>query len=277
MELNFPIILHGENKNYYIYDEDITELKYNHLKQIKKGYIDNNREKLVAVKISSNKIINKETIYSIYHQNEILESLESYYIVKFFDYFEYENYLFSVYEYCNDCSLKQYVDKKFGTISFAEAMIILEEITQGFIEINKKNIIHGNISSKKILIHNSLIKISGFFKVINENKKNFHIDNFQNNDFLNNSFEKLFNISYSNKCDIFSIGIVIYSIIFKINPFIFSFCSDSDINEDNITLDEYKDLLENNKNKDIKFPFFPWRIYKFCRITSKNACCWRKE
>ena len=285
MNINYPLILHGEENTYYVSNKDIYNYPKKQIKQLKFGYINNNKSKIVAVKIIAKEFTDANYLIGKDKNKEFLELFENDYILKFFDYFEINDYLFFILEYCNQGSLREYLENYDGSISIKESIQMFEIISDAFNDIHSKGFVHRNITPNEILISNSLIKIAGFesSRFMDENKNYSNLTQFSiDENYKYKSFEILQKIQYTSKCDVFSVGVLIYSMINKGNPFINSFYKD-DPYED-LDDDKYLEILEENEGKEIIFPNLNDNedknlislLKKMLAVREKDRCNWNE-
>jgi serine/threonine protein kinase len=216
----------------------------------------------------------------------ILSSIQNENIVKYYDYFNENNYFNIVMEYCQGLDLKKYInkfkeeDKRIDRNSIYKYII---DICKGLKEIHSKNIIHKNIKPENlILTENNKIKICDFGI---DKQLNYHTKTPEDNinyiapEILNENNEN--EIIYNNKVDIWSLGCVIYELCtlrscFSDNISI-SDLKNNTPNGDYILLDEelnndydLNDLIKNLLNKDYKQRFSADEILDYIKKNFKN-------
>ncbi|KAM3128106.1 hypothetical protein pb186bvf_019807 [Paramecium bursaria] len=138
-------------------------------------------------------------------------------IVQLAQHFHNQEFYYLVFEYCNNESLQKYIQSKGGNLSEDQAIYFFAQILNGFQAMHEKNIIHGDISIKNILIHNEMIvKISDFgcSKVLEE-----RFTRTQRGTIGTIAPEIVNEEPYSYQADVFSIGSVVYFMIFGKYPF----------------------------------------------------------
>lgn len=116
-------------------------------------------------------------------------------------------------EYCKDGDLKKYLKKKEREgLPEAEVILIMKQIIKGYQQLAKNNTIHRDLKPANILINNNLFKICdfGFSKVIKDptvaNKTCVGSPIYMAPQILDKK-------DYSAKCDIWSLGIIMYQLI----------------------------------------------------------------
>ena len=159
-------------------------------------------------------------------------------IIKLYDNYENEKYIFLVMEYINGGNLISYLNKKHFNISEKKFSIIMKQIGEGIKYLHENGIVHRDIKPENIMIdkkgNNMNIKITdfGLSKIMSKNEK------------ANESFGTLFyaapeillRIPYGNKVDIWSLGVLLFYVLTGRFPF-------QDINEKGLG---HKIVLENN-------------------------------
>jgi hypothetical protein len=159
-------------------------------------------------------------------------------IIKLYDNYENEKYIFLVMEYINGGNLTSYLNKKHFNISEKKFSIIMKQIGEGIKYLHENGIVHRDIKPENIMIYekgnNINIKITdfGLSKIMSKNEK------------ANEAFGTLFyvapeillKIPYGNKVDIWSLGVLLFYVLTGRFPF-------QDINEKGLG---HKIILENN-------------------------------
>ena len=158
----------------------------------------------------------------------------------------------------------------FFDLSVDESLVILKQIVKAMLYANSKEVIHGNLSPSKILINNGIIKVGGFgLKVIK--------DLYHQNDWIMDRISKIYLFcyyapelingeKYDTKCDVWSVGIMFYQMIFKklpwtaYNPYQFYqniknqvIYFEKNIYDDAEIIDLLKNMLEIDKEKRFSF------------------------
>ncbi len=177
--------------------------------------------------LSDNYVLIKEIKKENINENNILKVIETMKklnnSVLLIDSIETKDYYYLISELCF-LSLEKYLNMRENPLTIHEIRETLLELNKIFKEMNEKNIIHGNLKPSNILL--SLNKS-------NINKMNFKISDFRINELrdikkmnLNNfqitmSPEVLKGEKYliSTKSDIWSLGIIIYYMLFKEFPY----------------------------------------------------------
>lgn len=156
----------------------------------------------------SNRLKNElEVTYYLSHPN----------IVKLFDYLQSDHNHYIIYEYCNGGTLESLL-KKEDFLSEEKCLYIFYQILSAFCYLDTMNILHRDIKPSNILFHNGQIKIAdfGFCKKVNSD-----LDLTQSiiGSPLYMAPEILKGDQYNSKVDVWSVGILIYEILFGICPY----------------------------------------------------------
>jgi calcium-dependent protein kinase len=177
---------------------------YVNTKKLDKTYV-------LKIKLKTD-VIDKETL--IYNS---LKNHTHTNVMQYSDYYENSEFYYFSYEYCDGETLDNYILKKYD-INEAEILLIIKQIITGLLFLHKNNIIHGDIKLDNILINDKMeIKIIDFdLSVLCENE---YLSDYV---FGTNPYiaPESYNLQiYSKKSDIWSLGILIYIIIFREFPY----------------------------------------------------------
>ncbi|CAD8046596.1 unnamed protein product [Paramecium primaurelia] len=201
-----------------------------------------NDNKIVALKIIDKKIL--QTDYAnqlIASEIEIMKLIEDKNIVKLIDVLQSVNNTYIITEYCNGGDLREYLKKR-KLISEVDAMNIFRDLLHGIKALLKIGIIHRDIKPANIMIHDGEFKITdfGFAKQVDS-----HIDAIMNSLVgtpLYMSPQILKRQSYTSKCDIWSLGLILYELLYGITPW----------HSSNLV-----ELMAKLDSKPLDFPCFP--------------------
>ncbi len=206
-------------------------------------------KKYAIKKISKKKLLDSEMNLNFKNELKILKNLKSHpNIIKFHS---IETTILNHYiieEYCNGGNLDQVIKKKINiekkTFSEDEAKYIIKNILQGISNLHSQNIIHRDLKTENILfkydniedllnqnIKKAQIKIIdfGFSRYLQKNEEANSILGtplYMDPIILKSITSGNFDISYDNKIDIWSIGIITYYILMGNLPFIGHTCDD---------------------------------------------------
>lgn len=218
------------------------------------GCHQDNKNKLVAVKVIDKKNITekdpKKFIELLQREITILQKLNHSNIVKMLDVAQTSNNIYIYLEYCNGGSLKDYIKKKGGFLSEKEAIIFFKELCEAFKVMESFKIVHRDIKPENVLIHNDQVKISdfGFSRVIEAGDPNYYS---RLGTPLYMPPQILKGEPYGPKCDVWSVGILLFFMLYGYHPFI--------PKGEESKISNLSNLLKNIENKEILFTDKPAR------------------
>ncbi|RHZ86087.1 hypothetical protein Glove_54g159 [Diversispora epigaea] len=76
--------------------------------------------------------------------------------------YENSNEYLLVLEYANGGTLRNYLESNFKNLEWSDKLNLAQQIAKGIQHLHSHNVIHRDLHSKNILIHNNIIKISDF-------------------------------------------------------------------------------------------------------------------
>ena len=187
-----------------------------------KVFIANNiiTNKIYAIKCIEINNFSQEELYNISREKLILHSLNHTGIIKLYDSFQYDNKFYTVMDYCKGGELEAYLkEKKF--LSEKEAKNIFKQIYNAVKYIHSQNIIHRDLKPNNILFKDEEKKnivlidfgISGYKNGKNYDKIKAGTFRFVPPEILEGNFES------NTKIDIWSMGLILYRMIFGKFPF----------------------------------------------------------
>ena len=240
--------------------------------------IENENLELV-IKLIELKLINvKIPETSIYQEISIMKMLDCNHSVKFYDSGKLGNSYAIVMEYCNGNTLNNLKREK-GKFSITEIKEILTQLNEVFKIMNNKHIIHRDLKPDNIFIN--------YPDLNNKNKFVVKLGDFGFSKELNNSLQAnsaygsplyaspqilnnyLFNQRnpYSSKCDLWSLGIIIYQLYFGEDPFNRNVKKEEDYYYNIINQKKpFKKIEENKKLQDL--------LDKIFEIDEKKRISW---
>ncbi|KAF0508478.1 kinase-like protein [Gigaspora margarita] len=126
-----------------------------------------------------------------------------------------------VLQCANDGNLQEYLRSNFKRLQWTDKLYIAKEISLGLMFLHNNNIIHQNLHSKNILIHNGQPKISdfGLSKLINGSSITSYLNVHGISVYMEPQY--LFNQNYNRdtKSDIYSFGVILWEISSGKPPF----------------------------------------------------------
>ena len=159
----------------------------------------------------------KETIRTFEKEAEILSKFNCRNIVKYYDSYKDNNNIYILMKYCDGDNLRNFIDKNMKRNTLIKEDILKDIIKQlciGIKEIHNKEIIHRDLKPENIFIDDKMhIKIGDFG--ISKQKQ---FDSYKSHTISKNKAGTDYYIApeiikegiYNNKCDIWSLGCIIY-------------------------------------------------------------------
>ncbi|CAD8142417.1 unnamed protein product [Paramecium pentaurelia] len=140
-------------------------------------------------------------------------------ILKFYDVFQNNQLVYIITEYCNQGDLQQFIQKQQITEDIAIDLII--HILNGLQHCKNNYIIHRDIKPANIFMNNGIPKLADFGFALCKNVQNgVEIQNYNVGTPMYMAPETLINNQYSFKSDLWSVGVVLYEMVFGQQPFI---------------------------------------------------------
>lgn len=242
-----------------------------------------NLENLVAIKQIPVSKIQESYIEQFFRELEISMKLDHPNIVKCHEIFRSEKYWYIVNEYCDYGTLRD-LNANFGNYDLKSREIAVKKIL-----IELKNALHYLISNN--IIHRDLKPTNILLKTNNQDKNcimvklaDFGFARHFTNEISNDGYdemikticgspiymapEMLINLQYNMKADLWSFGVIMYELLYRINPFLFpknmpelrKFIIEQKINYENYftqnCIDLMKQLLSVNPEERISWQNF---------------------
>jgi serine/threonine-protein kinase ULK/ATG1 len=167
-----------------------------------------------AIKIISSIGLNNSTREKLLDEAKILKRLNHLNIIKLYDIYEDVGEIYIIMEYCENTMLK-IMDMKLEEIKIK---YYIKQLVDGLYYLQKKNIVHRDIKPANILLKNDIIKIAdfGFARMLNDSIS--MMDTICGSP-LYMAPEILFKTKYSSKSDLWSVGVIIYQMIYHRHPY----------------------------------------------------------
>jgi serine/threonine-protein kinase ULK/ATG1 len=212
------------------YEYDISPIGKGSFASVYLGQ-DKNKRQVAIKKINITKISIK-LLHKFNIEMEIVKTFNHINIVKTIETFKTINNIYVVMEYCNNNTLFEYIKENYKYTSDKEKNVlkIISQIKNAFEYLYELNIFHRDLKPKNILIHKtsevtSTVKIAdfGFAKIYDR-------DFFSDDGYceLENTFcgtplymapEVLINNKFNIKCDLWSIGVIFYEMLYGYVPY----------------------------------------------------------
>lgn len=192
-----------------------------------KAYDERHGNAEVAVKvIPATKLLESEDQYNLFMREiEVLRQIKGQHIVQLLDVKRTPNNLYIFTDFCDSGDLEKMVKQK-RVFSEEEACAILKQIADAFVTLDNLHIVnakghtitlmHRDIKPANILFHKGKVKVAdfGFAKLIDDADKDAKKAHTLLGTPLYMAPQILNDENYSTKCDIWSIGVLFYEILF---------------------------------------------------------------
>ena len=202
--------------------------------------IEDNR-KVFAIKCILKKKLESNSMLSGLFQTEmsVMSKLHHPNIMHLYEFMETANNYYLVIQYCNNGDLETYL-KKMGKLSEDEAVYFLMQIMNAFQVLHKNKIMHRDVKLANIFLQDDKVVIGdfGFAKQgvdVTRTKLGTPITMAPELLSSNGNF-------YTNKADLWSIGVCFYQILFGKTPF------------EAKSYDELKEKVKSLSGKNLRFP-----------------------
>jgi serine/threonine protein kinase len=138
-------------------------------------------------------------------------------VIKFIEMLKTANNMYLVYEYCDGGTLEDILQRKHH-LSETESLKIFKQILNAFRAIYKENILHRDLKPSNILFHNDIVKIAdfGFCKKMSSSQE---ITFTMVGSPIYMAPEILKGYPYNIKADVWSLGVVLYEMLFGVCPY----------------------------------------------------------
>ena len=200
-----------------------------------------------------NKTLNEDILKEI----EMLKTLDHQNIINIFEFYEGDYNFYIVTEYCQSGNLADRINKTNLQISESRASVIIFQILSAINYCHQRNIIHRDLKPENIMLDNNSTNGYPYVKLIDFGTAKFRETEYENQLIGSPYFiaPEVIDKKYTNKCDVWSIGVILYFLISRKKPFTgFSFKEIfNSIKEDEINLktspfnsvsEELKDLIK---------------------------------
>jgi calcium-dependent protein kinase len=200
-----------------------------------------------------NKTLNEDILKEI----EMLKTLDHQNIINIFEFYEGDYNFYIVTEYCQSGNLLDKINKTNLQISESRTSVIIFQILSAINYCHQRNIIHRDLKPENIMLDNNSTNGYPYVKLIDFGTAKFRETEYENQLIGSPYFiaPEVIDKKYTNKCDVWSIGVILYFLISRKKPFTgFSFKEIfNSIKEDEINLktspfnsvsEELKDLIK---------------------------------
>jgi serine/threonine protein kinase len=153
----------------------------------------------------------------IQREISILKMIDHKNVVKFIDCLVTSNNVYIFLEKCNGGNLQEYLEK--NPFNEKDLIKFLSQIVEGYAELINKKILHRDLKPQNILIHDGVFKISdfGLSRIVSDCSHSQMLTNKVGSPWYM-APEVCETDSYSNKCDMWSLGIITYELLYGEKP-----------------------------------------------------------
>ncbi|CAD8076539.1 unnamed protein product [Paramecium primaurelia] len=175
--------------------------------------------KMWAMKKIKKSQTSKEEQEKLMNEIQILQKFDHYNIIKIFDFFQDDKFLYIFAELCDGGDLFEKIRQE-GSLSEKKAAEIMKQILSAVNYCHQQNIVLRDIKPEKILYQsekeNSLLKFFDF-----GNSTEFHVNQKLNQKIGTPYYiaPEVLNKNYDQKCDIWSCGVILYILLYGYPPF----------------------------------------------------------
>lgn len=153
-----------------------------------------------------------------FNEVNILSTLDPHpHIIRYVDMLKTTNNYYFVYEFCNGGSLEQFL-RQHGALPTPTALSFFLQVTDAFRLLNRHSIMHRDLKPENLLLHNGNIKLAdfGFCKPLESEDE---ISRTMLGSPIYMAPELLKGEPYTIKADIWSLGVVLFRMLFGYCPF----------------------------------------------------------
>lgn len=181
-----------------------------------KGYFENMPSEALAIKqIPREMTETRQFNESVENEINVMKKLEHENIVRLKGARFTEQNIYIITEFCPDGTL--FSIKSFLTLP--QSLICMKQIVEGMMYAHSKNIIHRDLKPANIMLDNGILKICDFgFARFVENLSDQLKMSCKKGTYNYMAPEVFYGEEYNSKCDVWSLGVIFYELIYKILP-----------------------------------------------------------
>ncbi len=175
----------------------------------------------VAIKIINKKLVSLLDLEQVKTEVEILKIAQHPYIIRLYDVFENEKYIYIIMEHCAGGDLFSYIEKRGFQLKETRAAQIIHKLSTAIYYLHQYGIVHRDLKPENILMTNDTEEADirlldfGLGKIIGPNE--FCTEPFGT--FSYAAPEVLLEKPYNFKADLWTIGIITYLLVAGFLPF----------------------------------------------------------
>ncbi|CAK60049.1 unnamed protein product (macronuclear) [Paramecium tetraurelia] len=222
--------------NKYVYSED-DEIGRGAYGIVFKG-LDCVTKQCVAIKLlNADDMQDQDSICKFQNEMSIIKEFQSPNIIKFIDCYSDNKQNIAVFDYCDGGDLLKFLEINQNSVDEETALRILIQIVNAFREIIAKGYIHRDVKPANILIKNGIFMMADFGFALKATTYEYFQQPVGTPLYM--APQLLDNVPYTSKCDIWSIGIIAYQLVYGKQPWPYG---------------DYKSYLKNIKCYPLRFP-----------------------
>ena len=223
--------------NYYL----VSHLGKGQFGTVYKGMHCEDSSKIFAIKAVNKESVQKDAyVHKLFQTEvEVMTKINSPNIMHLYEFIETANNYYLVIQYCNNGDLEKYLAKH-GKLPEDQAVYFLMQIMNGFQTLNFHKIMHRDIKLANVFLNDDTIVIGDFGfakKGVDVTKTKLGTPITMAPEMLNGNGSE-----YTNKADLWSIGIVFYQLLFGRIPF------------EVRNYDELKEKVQSQSGANLRFP-----------------------
>ena len=184
--------------------------------KVYKGYSENMPSEILAIKqIPREMIETKEFNESVENEINVMKKLEHENIVKLKGARFTEKNIYIITEFCPDGTLFSIK----SSLTIPQTLICMKQIVEGVMHAHSKNIIHRDLKPANIMLDNGILKICdfGFARFVNDLYDELKMS-CKKGTYNYMAPEVFYGEEYNSKCDVWSLGVIFYELIYKMLP-----------------------------------------------------------
>ena len=186
--------------------------------EVYKGMHQHTRDKVAIKMVSRSKMT--EQIQQVEKEIRILKRLDHPNIVRMLSWQKTQNHYYLVFEFCKHGDFEHFIQKYYGgRVPEYDAQKYIQQIIEGIKVMKSQNIVHRDLKLANILVNKNFeLKIADFGLAQHLEENNLLLKTMAGTP-LNMDPCILERNSYSDKCDIWSLGVIFYQILTGKLPF----------------------------------------------------------
>lgn len=185
--------------------------------KVYKGYHETTNETVAIKEQDIKQITDPYMKQALKNEISIMKTVNSKNVVNLKEVYQTSRHIYMILDFCNGGDLRSFLTKN-GKVSESQAFDIMADVLAGFKALVDHGIIHRDVKPENILISDGIHKLADF-------GLSRAVENFQKGMLqtacgtpLYMAPQILMNENYTTKCDIWSIGLIFYEMLFGNTP-----------------------------------------------------------